>query len=215
MLEKAIKILQILEEKGYEAYIIGGYPRDFLLGIKNDDIDITTSMPPNIVKSLFEIEKDNSEYGSLIIKYEDYFFEITTYRIETEYSGRYPKVVYTDNLKEDILRRDFTINTICMDKNQKIIDLMNGRSDIDNKIVRCIGNIGKKLNEDPIRILRAIRFASKLNFKLEENLEKYIIENGNLLKKLSINKTKQELDKMNEKGLDLLNKLDLNKYIRR
>ena len=214
MYEKAIEILNLFTKNGYEAYIIGGFVRDHLLGIRNDDIDIITSAKPEEIKSLFTIEKDSS-FGSLIINYKNSLFEITTFRIENNYKGRYPDVSFTNNLKDDLVRRDFTINAICLDKDGRIVDLMNGFNDLNDKLIRCIGNIEIKLKEDPLRILRAIRFAGKLNFEIETNLKSFIKNNGYLLEKLSINKTKQELDKMEKNGLKILEELDLNRYIRR
>ena len=116
MYEVAISILKELNELGYTSYIIGGYPRDHLLNQSNDDIDICTSATPDIIKKQYEIIIDNSKYGSLQIKKNNYYFEITTFRIELEYHGRYPKIKYTNDILEDLNRRDFTINTFCIDQ---------------------------------------------------------------------------------------------------
>lgn len=210
MFEIAIDLLNELNNIGYEAYIIGGYPRDMLLGIESNDIDITTNAHPDIIKNNFLVVKDNSKYGSLIIKYKDNLFEITTFRIETEYKGRYPEIIYTNSLEEDLKRRDFTINTICIDKNKKIIDLMNGKCDLNNKIVKSIGDSDKKLKEDPIRILRAIRLCGKLDFKLDEELKKSIINNVDLIETLTNNQTNKELQKMNKKSMEILKELNIN-----
>ena len=219
MYEKAIEILNLFTKNGYEAYIIGGFVRDHLLGIRNDDIDIITSAKPEEIKSLFTIPLGLLSFVAFsvakfwVLSYS--LFEITTFRIENNYKGRYPDVSFTNNLKDDLVRRDFTINAICLDKDGRIVDLMNGFNDLNDKLIRCIGNIEIKLKEDPLRILRAIRFAGKLNFEIETNLKSFIKNNGYLLEKLSINKTKQELDKMEKNGLKILEELDLNRYIRR
>ena len=133
----------------------------------DDDIDICTSATPDIIKKQYEIIIDNSKYGSLQIKKNNYYFEITTFRIELEYHGRYPKIKYTNDILEDLNRRDFTINTFCIDQYGQIHDFLNAESDLKNGIIRCIGDTEVKIKEDPIRILRAIRFSTKLNFKIE------------------------------------------------
>lgn len=214
MYKEALSILNEISTLGYDAYIIGGYVRDYLLGNNNNDIDICTNATPDIIKNNFEVIKDNSKYGNLLIKYNNYEFEITTFRIELEYSNRYPKIIYTDLLIEDLKRRDFTINTICIDKNENIIDLLNGKRDLENKIIKCIGNPIKKIKEDPIRILRAIRFSSKYNFELEKNLENIIINYAYLLKNITKNQIKKEVEKMNKDAIILIKKYNIDKYMK-
>ena len=214
MYDSALEILKKLDALGYEAYIIGGYPRDTILNYYTDDIDICTNALPHVIKELFNVVKDNSKFGSLVINYNGYLFEITTYRIELEYNNRYPKIEFADSLDKDLKRRDFTINTICIDKNGQYIDLLNGKDDLNNKIIRMVGNVDKKIKEDPIRILRAIRLKEKLNFELEKSLEHSIIEYGYLLETLSINNIKSELNKMNDKAINTLKQLKLDKYLK-
>lgn len=214
MYDSALEILKKLDVLGYEAYIIGGYPRDTILNYYTDDIDICTNALPDVIKELFNVVKDNSKFGSLVINYNGYLYEITTYRIELEYNNRYPKIEFTDSLNKDLKRRDFTINTICIDKNGQYIDLLNGKEDLNNKIIRMVGNVDKKIKEDPIRILRAIRLKEKLNFELEKSLEHSIIEYGYLLGTLSINNIKSELNKMNDKAINTLKQLKLDKYLK-
>ncbi len=214
MYDSALEILKKLDALGYEAYIIGGYPRDTILNYYTDDIDICTNALPHVIKELFNVVKDNSKFGSLVINYNGYLFEITTYRIELEYNNRYPKIEFADSLDKDLKRRDFTINTICIDKNGQYIDLLNGKEDLNNKIIRMVGNVDKKIKEDPIRILRAIRLKEKLNFELEKSLEHSIIEYGYLLETLSINNIKSELNKMNDKAINTLKQLKLDKYLK-
>ena len=213
MYDIALNIIKELYELGYESYIIGGYPRDLLLNLKSNDIDICTSANPNILKKLFLVIEDNSKFGSLKIKKEGYIFEITTFRIDLEYNGRYPKILYTTSLRKDLQRRDFTINTICIDKDENIIDLLNGKLDLDKRVIRCVGNCDKKIKEDPIRIMRAIRFAGKYDFLLEEKLKNSIIIYGYLLKNISKNKINQELNKMNKKSLGLIKKLNIEEFL--
>ena len=213
MYDSAIEILKKINKLGYESYIIGGYTRDLLLGVKSNDIDITTSAKPDVIKEMFEVVADNTKFGSLKIKYKSYIFEITTFRIELEYSSRYPKIKYTNSLKKDLIRRDFTINTICIDENEKIIDLLNGKEDLENKTIKSIGDVDIKLKEDPIRILRAIRLAGKLNFKLEDALKNSIIKNSYLLKNISKNIKQNEIDKMNEEAKKILRELNVEVFI--
>lgn len=214
MYEIALKLLNEISNMGYEAYIVGGYPRNLLIGKQNTDIDICTSANPNIIKENFKVVKDNSKFGSMQIEYNSYLFEITTFRIELEYNGRYPKIEYTESLIEDLKRRDFTINTICIDKDGNYIDLMGAISDLNNKTIKCIGDTKTKLKEDPIRILRAIRFSGELDFEIDKDLEYNIKIYGNLLEKLSKGQIKKELDKMNYKSIELLKKYKLIGYLK-
>ena len=209
MLEVALSILNELYDTGYTAYIIGGFVRDSFIGLKSTDIDITTSATPNVIKNMYEVIDDNSKYGSLRIKRDGFVFEITTFRHELSYSGRFPKIEFTNSLIEDLKRRDFTINTICMDKDKSIIDLMGGIEDIEKKLIRSVGDADVKLMEDPLRILRAIRFMGYLDFKLEEKLERAIIKNKDLVKTLSKKRIKNEISKMNEKSINKLNELNI------
>lgn len=195
MYKKALDILNILENSGYKAYIIGGYVRDKLLGIESDDIDIVTSAKPSEVQKIFNIEiKDN--YGSIKLKYDDYIFDITTFRKESDYQdNRRPEIVeYVSTLEEDIKRRDFTINSIAIDKEGNYVDLLNGIDDLNNKIIKCIGDPDFKLKQDALRILRALRFSCIYDFKLDSKLEEAIINNKELIKNLSFDRIRRELD---------------------
>ena len=214
MYDIAITLLKELDKLGYTAYIIGGFPRDLLLNIENNDIDIATNAHPDTLKQYFDVIKDNSKFGSLTIKYNDYLFEITSFRKELKYNNRYPEIEYVDTLKEDLIRRDFTINTICIDKDKNYIDLLNGIDDLNKKQIKTINNPYDKIKEDPLRILRAIRLQGKLNFKLDKSLESCIIEYGHLIESLSKNTIKKELSKMNDKSIELLKQYKLDKYIK-
>ena len=217
MYNSAIDILKKINENGFSSYIIGGYVRDKLLNISSNDIDICTSATPMDLKNIFKDNITSDNYGSSIIKLNDYKFEITTFRKELEYkNNRIPsKIIYIDNLYEDLLRRDFTINTICIDSNNNIVDLLSALKDIDKKIIKCVGNPNIKLKEDSLRILRAIRFSAKLNFKLDKNLYKAIINNAYLLKNLSYTRKKEELNEIlkYKKGIKLLKKTKIYKYL--
>ena len=209
MQEVALNILKELESTGYIAYIVGGYVRDYLMNIDSADIDITTSATPDIIKDMYEVVIDNSKFGSLKIKKDGYTFEITTFRRELSYNNRFPKVEFTDSLVEDLKRRDFTINAICMDSDSSIIDLMGGVEDIEKRVIRSIGDVDTKLKEDPLRILRAIRFMGYLDFNLDKELENSIIKNKELVNTLSYKRINNELSKMNKKSLNKLKELNI------
>ena len=220
MYTTALKILKKIEDNGFKAYIIGGFVRDKYLGINSNDIDICTNATPMDLKKIFNIKNIKNNYGSLTIFVNNNHFEITTFRKEIEYKkNRVPsKLVYVDTLEEDIIRRDFTINTICIDKNNNTIDLLNGKNDLDSKTIRMVGDPFIKIEQDSLRILRAIRFATKLNFKIETNLFKAIKKYGYLLKELSYFRKKQELDQIfsspnNKYGIELIKKANLDKYL--
>lgn len=195
-MEKNIKkILETLENEGYQAYLVGGYVRDYLLGVTSFDVDIATDALPKDIHRIFNSSKNN--YGSVNIKVDKLNVDITTFRKDLNYVNRRPsKVVYINNLKEDLERRDFTINAICMNKNGKIIDLLNGCKDLDRRIIKMIGSIDVKLKEDPLRIMRAIRFACILDFKIEDELYEKIKEYSYLVGDLSKERIKNELDKI-------------------
>ena len=213
----AIKVLEKLESFGYKAYIVGGYPRDLYLKRASTDIDICTDATPKEIMNIFdEVITTNFEYGSIIISYEKIRFEITTFRKEEKYKGfRKPsQIKYVQSLEEDIKRRDFTINTLCIDKEGNEIDLLNAKSDLDSKIIRMVGNPKERLKEDALRILRAVRFATVLDFELEPVLKAYMKKYSSLVRKLSKERQKDELDRIfsspnKEKGIKLLNELKL------
>ena len=220
MEEKALKVLQLLEENGYESYIVGGYVRDKLLGIVSNDIDICTSATPKEIKEIFK-SSSSSNYGSVNITYKNTNFDITTFRKDIKYiNNRVPiKLKYIKSVKKDLLRRDFTINTLCIDSNGKILDMLNIKTDLKEKIIKTVGNPRYKLKEDSLRILRAIRFATILDFDIDEKTTHYIKSYSYLLKKLSLDRKKQELDKIfssinKEKGIKLLLDLGLDKPLK-
>lgn len=221
MYNTALEILTIIENNGYEAYIIGGYARDLYLGINNLDIDICTSAQFEELLDIFSANQIiYNNFGSMVLNYNNYSFEITTYRKEYKYEkNRFPKKIeFVNSLKEDLKRRDFIINTLCIDKFGNYIDLMGAREDLDKKIIRCVGNTDEKIHQDSLRILRAIRFATKLNFKLDNKLKETIKKNGYLLLNLSSRRKENEINKIlndNNKnyGLKLIKELELDKYI--
>ncbi len=177
--KRVYEILEKLESNGYLAYIVGGYVRDYLLCNKNIlDYDITTNARPNQVKELFsEVNDKFSKYGAIKVKYKGLEVDITTFRADTYIDGKLSSIEYLNDLKSDLIRRDFTINTICMDKDGNIIDLLNGVNDIENKIIKTMRDVKIVFKEDASRIIRAIRFMCQLSFKLSDDILEYIIEN--------------------------------------
>ena len=219
MFETAINLIKKINSFGFKAYIVGGYPRDLYLNRNSVDIDICTNATP---KDLNEIFKGSilpkQEYGGVTVILNKIRFEITTFRKEIKYeNNRFPvKIKYINNLIDDLERRDFTINTLCIDESGDFIDLLNSKQDIDNKIIKCVGSADKKIKEDILRSLRAIRFATILDFKLDEKLKKAIKKHHKLLKNLSYYRKKEELDKIFSSsnasyGLSLIKELGLTK----
>lgn len=202
---------------GYESYIVGGFVRDHILGIDSNDIDIATNATPKEIKKIFEDSCLPAEdYGSVKVVKNGVLFEITTFRREINYidNRRPDKVEYIDSLYEDLLRRDFTINSLCIDENGDIIDLLGGRVDIDNKVIKTIGVPEERFEEDCLRILRAVRFATILDFELDESVVEGIKKTKCLLRNLSYYRKKSELDRIftsgnNMKGVKLLLELGL------
>ena len=216
-----MELLKIFEDNNYEAYLVGGFVRDYILKRQSSDVDICTNAIPMQIKEIFkEVKLPFESYGSVHLNYKKVDFEITTYRMDLEYKNkRNPsKIMYTDKLEIDLKRRDFTMNTLCMDSSGKIIDLFNNRQDIDNKIIKTVGDANKKLAEDSLRILRAIRFATELNFTIDDELSYAIVQNEYLLSELSFFRKKQELNRILLSsnvlyGISLLKKYNLDKYL--
>ncbi|MBR2678983.1 MAG: CCA tRNA nucleotidyltransferase [Bacilli bacterium] len=221
MLTEALKLLKKINDHSYDAYIVGGFVRDYILGIESNDIDINTNATPKQIREIFEDSCLPSEdYGSVTVIYKGIRFEITTFRKEITYiNNRKPvEIEYINNLYEDLIRRDFTINTLCMNKEGKIIDMLDGRKDIDNKIINTVGDASAKLEEDALRILRAVRFATILDFKLSDDVINGIKKTKELLHNLSYYRKKEELDKIftspnYKNGIKLLLELGLDKEL--
>lgn len=196
-----IFILDKLNENGYEAYIVGGCVRDYILGITPKDYDITTSARPDEIKEVFKDFKTilvGEAYGTVAVIINDITYEITTFRIDGEYlNNRKPEsVVFSDNLLEDLKRRDFTINAMAMDRDKNLYDPFNGKEDLSDEILRAVGNPYDRIREDAIRILRAIRFAARFNLYLEEDLHEAISNERDLLKNISVERIFDEFKEM-------------------
>ena len=195
------KLSLIFKEHDHSLYFVGGAVRDYLLRKEITDIDITSDATPDDVLEcgLENVDDTFKKYGNLIISFVGYKFELTTLRKEKGYKdNRHPnEVVFTKSLIEDSYRRDFTINALYMDEVKNIYDFHGGVSDLNQRLIRMIGDPDVRIKEDPLRILRALRLSLTLSFKIDEDLKKAIIANKELLNKLNPQKVKQELKKIN------------------
>ncbi len=199
-LPKAVKTaLKLLEEAGYEAVVVGGAVRDHLLGLTPNDYDISTNARPEAIKAVFHkfyTLDIGIKHGTVTVFINRKQIEITTYRSESEYRDyRHPeRVIFERNLEADLQRRDFTINAICF--NREFIDLVGGTEDLEKKLIRAIGSPKERFNEDPLRILRALRFAATLDFQIEPLTRKAMFSEKELLKKVSFERINLELSKL-------------------
>lgn len=199
----AKKIIEILEQAGYEAFAVGGCVRDFLMGRPCDDMDITTSARPAEMEKILndhhiKFIETGLKHGTITAVIAGGSFEITTYRTDGVYKdNRHPEhVEFVTDIKEDLSRRDFTINAMAYNDRVGIVDLFGGRDDLDKKIIRAVGDPDKRFKEDALRIMRAIRFASVLSFDIETQTKKAIFNNKDLLKNVSYERFFSELSKL-------------------
>ena len=199
-LPKNVKfIIDTLESAGYEAYAVGGCVRDSILGRTPNDWDITTSAKPLETKALFKKTFDTGiKHGTISVLLGKEIYEVTTYRIDGEYEdARHPKeVTFTAELKEDLLRRDFTINAMAYNPTVGIVDMYGGVEDLKNHVIRCVGVPHDRFSEDALRIMRAVRFAAQLDYTIEENTQKAIRELAGTLSKISAERIQVELVKL-------------------
>ncbi len=194
-------VLDRLEKAGYEAYIVGGCVRDGLMGVPPHDFDVTTSALPEETQKVFSdfrVIETGLKHGTVTVLSDGEPVEITTYRIDGEYAdGRHPdSVSFTRNIKEDISRRDFTMNGIAYSPKRGLFDAFGGPEDIRRGIIRCIGDPDKRFNEDALRILRALRFSAVLGFEIENNTALSLRRNKGLLSRVSGERIFSELRKM-------------------
>jgi poly(A) polymerase len=205
--EIAIQICSSLQRASHEAVFAGGFVRDMLMNKKAHDIDIATSAPPETVayvlkRNYFFIKEVGKAFGVVLAKKDDFEFEIATFRTEQGYSdGRHPDSVKFSSMREDAQRRDLTINALFFDPIEKrVIDYVNGQDDINKGIIRFVGNADERIAEDKLRMLRAIRFALKLNFAIEPSSFQAIKAHSNEISIISPERINQELTKMIECG---------------
>lgn len=238
--KQVIDILEKIEESGFEAYIVGGCVRDLLMGtvygehVEPKDWDITTSAKPEEVQKIFPDSFYENEFGTVGVKVEKFapsgnperehdVVEVTTYRIESKYSDkrRPDEVRFAETLEEDLSRRDFTMNALALrvqGLDSNIIDLYGGRKDIENKIIRTVGNADERFDEDALRMMRAVRFHSELGFEIEKETFEAIKKNSENMKYVSQERIKDELVKIilsdhPAEGIDMLHETGLLNHV--
>lgn len=194
--QNACEIIEKIESAGFEAWAVGGCVRDMILNRPVKDVDIASNATPEDIHKIFNKVIDTGiKHGTVTVIYNDEHFEITRYRTDGEYhDSRHPDAVYfVSDIKEDLSRRDFTVNAMAYNHNKGLIDIYEGNKDIEKKILRCVGEPDKRFNEDALRIMRCIRFSSQLGFKIEEKTLKSAVSNAHLLKNISAERIQKEL----------------------
>ncbi len=197
--QKILNILKKIRKNGYEAYIVGGCVRDLLMEIPPHDYDITTSATPEEIQAIFEKSIPTGiKHGTITVIEDGEPIEITTFRAESEYTDhRHPNSVeFVRDVKSDLSRRDFTINAMCYNEQKGIIDLFGGTEDIKLKVLRAVGDANERFLEDALRIMRLFRFASTLDFGIEQKTYSAAMENAHLLSKVSTERINVELTKL-------------------
>lgn len=199
-------LAEIFEKHGFTLYLVGGTVRDYLLGYALEDMDaVTDATPSQVIDFLPNVDDTFAHLGSLKYKDSDGVkFDITTLRKESGYSdSRHPnKVIFVSDLEDDYPRRDFTVNAMYMDKNLKIYDFCGGQKDLENRVLRMVGNPDTRLKEDPLRILRAIRFHLMYKLKIEKSLEEAMVDRFYLLSNITDAKIKSEMNKLDLSHVD-------------
>ena len=193
----AVEMLNIIKNAGYEAYAVGGCVRDAVLGTEPSDIDITTSADPDAIQSLFPHSvRTGGKFFTVTVFHNGGKAEITPFRSEGGYSDsrRPDTVAIASELTEDLERRDFTMNTLCFD-GEKIIDLLGGKTDIENKLIRCVGEPERRFDEDALRIMRAFRFSAELGFEIEPKTLSAALSESRKLQRISVERIRDELIK--------------------
>lgn len=196
---KVKQIISKLEKADFEAYAVGGCVRDSILGRSPEDWDITTSAKPEEVKRLFSTTIDTGlQHGTVTVVIEKEGFEVTTFRLDGDYTdGRHPdRVAFTSSLTEDLRRRDFTINAMAYSEKRGLIDEFDGERDLEDGVIRAVGDACERFSEDALRMLRAIRFAGQLNFKIADETFDAIKELSPNIAKVSVERIAKELEKL-------------------
>lgn len=214
-------IINELYKNKFDAFIVGGCLRDLLLNLEPKDYDIATSAKPDNVMSLFnKTIPTGIKHGTVSVVINNNNYEVTTFRTEGDYlDNRHPSSVdFVTDIREDLSRRDFTVNALAYNDKLGLIDYFNGINDLKNKIIRCVGHADKRFKEDALRMLRAIRFSCQLGFKIENKTFEAIINNANLIKNISKERIRDELCKIlisssPSKGIDMLQKTGLLEFI--
>lgn len=195
------KVLDVLYSSGYEGYLVGGCVRDAMMGIEPHDFDLTTNATPDEMLDIFKeyrIIETGLKHGTVTVVSDGENVEITTYRIDGEYldNRRPSEVSFTRNLNEDLSRRDFTVNALAYSPRDGLVDVFDGVPDIEHKVIRCVGDADKRFNEDGLRIMRALRFSSVLDFDIDASTQNSIHSNKHLLKNISAERIYTELKKL-------------------
>lgn len=197
--QQALPVLKTIQDNGFEAYFVGGSVRDTILGLPIHDVDIATSAYPAEVKALFKKTVDTGiEHGTVMVIDHGKGYEVTTFRTESGYQDyrRPDKVKFVRSLADDLKRRDLTINALAMDMNGEIVDLFGGLDDLKNHLIRAVGVPAERYHEDALRMMRTVRFASKLDFAIDPTTEKAIAENAPLLAKIAVERIHEEWVKL-------------------
>lgn len=205
-----LKLAKLFKSKGFNLYLVGGTVRDFLMKLDLTDMDLVTDATPDQMLPFLKGADDSfKKYGSIKYHYENVKFDITTLRVEGKYlDSRHPsKIKYVTDLKKDYLRRDFTVNGMYLDSYFILYDYCHGQEDLKNKVIRFIGKPSKRIKEDPLRIIRAVRFALTYGFSIEEKTEQAMKKYSYLLSKLNKEKIKEEVNKITHADEHLKNKL--------
>ncbi len=194
-------ILNKLNKSGYGAYAVGGCVRDSLLGITPNDWDICTSATPVQTKQVFKdflIFDAGAKHGTISVVYNDNVYEITTFRVDGEYLDcRHPqRVSFTDDITQDLLRRDFTVNAMAYNEQRGLVDPFGGMKDLESHLISCVGAADERFGEDALRVLRALRFAAVYSFDIEEKTAEAIHKNAYLLKNIAAERIAAELNKL-------------------
>ena len=186
--EYILEIIQKINDIGYEAYVVGGCVRDYLLDRPIHDYDICTSAKPEVILNLFDRSVGTGLKHGTVTVLSNSPVEITTFRLESEYKDhRHPdSVKYVSTIEEDLSRRDFTVNAMAYHPSRGLIDPYGGQFDLKAKVIRCVGNPDRRFNEDALRMLRAYRFCAKLGFSMDETVKKSIDTNASLIQYVSI-----------------------------
>lgn len=201
-------IIDALYDKGFEAYIVGGCVRDSLMGKMPKDWDIATNALPNEVQSIFDKAIPTGiKHGTVTVVHDNMNYEVTTYRVDGEYLDmRRPKdVSFSKNIIEDLSRRDFTINAMAYNDRAGLVDEFDGIKDISNKTIKCVGDPNKRFNEDALRIIRAVRFSSKLGFDIDEETLSSMKNNSNNIEQISFERINYEIEEIIHSDASFLN----------
>lgn len=198
---RAKYIIDVLAANGYEAFAVGGCVRDSMMGLVPHDWDICTNAKPEQIKSCFADENtfdSGLKHGTISVVLDSRVYEITTYRIDGEYDdNRHPRqVTFTDDIKLDLSRRDFTVNAMAFNESTGLVDPFGGAEDLKNNLLRCVGDPDKRFNEDALRIMRGLRFASTYGFDVEEETASSLIKNAGLLHNIASERINAELNRM-------------------